>query len=161
MSSENTTEFRPDIIDYLIQRCETDPETGCWNWTMSLYHGTGYGQVSSRKFINETGKVAAHTLSYYAHFGPYPDDKIIIHSCDNRKCFNPAHLRAGTHLDNTRDKIERGRDRPRIRLSKDQVEAIIALMKIDGVPRKLIARAAGVSYGYPYQLRDGTYRTVH
>lgn len=38
-----------------------------------------------------------------------PDGMLAIHSCDNPRCVNPAHLRPGTHLDNTQDAIERGR----------------------------------------------------
>src|SRR5579859_7795379 len=38
-----------------------------------------------------------------------PGDAVIRHSCDNPPCCNPKHLLSGTHKDNSRDMIERGR----------------------------------------------------
>jgi hypothetical protein len=37
------------------------------------------------------------------------DGLLVLHSCDNPPCINPAHLRLGTNADNARDKTDRGR----------------------------------------------------
>ena len=34
---------------------------------------------------------------------------VIRHTCDNRKCINPEHLLLGTHQDNVKDRVKRGR----------------------------------------------------
>lgn len=41
--------------------------------------------------------------------GAIPEDRILLHSCDNRRCVKPTHLRIGTYADNTSDMDTRGR----------------------------------------------------
>lgn len=76
-----------------------DREAGCWVWPYALTTG-GYGRVSRR---------LAHRLAFEIAFGSKPN--ICRHACDNRRCFNPAHLRDGDYADNVRDMMERGRGR--------------------------------------------------
>lgn len=74
---------------------------GCWEWTAGLRHG-GYG--SFYVAIDGLGRnVAAHRYSYEMHHGPIPEGAEIMHSCDNPRCVNPAHLSAGTHAQNMQD----------------------------------------------------------
>jgi hypothetical protein len=54
----------------------------------------------------------AHRVMYCDYHGVTRDSikhLVVRHACDNPSCFNPAHLLLGTHADNTKDKIERGR----------------------------------------------------
>jgi DNA-binding NarL/FixJ family response regulator len=43
------------------------------------------------------------------HYGPIPEGLFVLHSCDNRSCVRPQHLRLGTRDDNLVDAIERRR----------------------------------------------------
>lgn len=76
---------------------------GCWIWTAAI-NSHGYGQFQfSKKHI------AASRIAFVLHNGEVQADVLVRHKCDNRRCVNPAHLEKGTHADNSRDTVSRGR----------------------------------------------------
>jgi hypothetical protein len=81
--------------------------SNCWEWTGTKYRG-GYGHFR-RQINGEWVMAKAHRYSYEVHKGPIPDGLLILHSCDNPSCVNPAHLRAGTAKENVQDMIKKGR----------------------------------------------------
>lgn len=86
-----------------IAASTTITQNGCWEWIFNKNH-KGYGQLTKH------GKrIKAHRLSYEAFHGPIPDGLMVLHSCDNPPCCNPAHLRVGTAKDNMADAVKRGR----------------------------------------------------
>lgn len=81
-------------------------ENGCWLYGGPEF-GNKYGQISSG---GRNGTMTTtHRFSYRLHKGEIPLGHVICHKCDVRNCVNPDHLYAGTHEDNTRDIVERGR----------------------------------------------------
>ena len=69
----------------------------------------GYGQFHMNR---RTERVHRH--AYASYHGLSLDDirgLVIRHICDNPSCANPLHLLAGNHMDNVRDRVERGRSR--------------------------------------------------
>ncbi len=75
----------------------------CWEWTASL-DGDGYGKTKiGKRFLQ------AHRASWEIHNGPIPNGLWVLHKCDNPKCVNPDHLYLGNHLQNVRDRQDRGR----------------------------------------------------
>lgn len=77
--------------------------SGCWEWS-GPYDKDGYGVI---KRLGKTYR--AHRVSFTIHNGKIPEGLMILHSCDNPKCVNPAHLSPGTAKDNSDDMIRRGR----------------------------------------------------
>lgn len=86
---------------------KVDRSGECWLWTASVRRD-GYGNFNRG---SGDGWVSAHRFSYELHHGPIPARLLVLHSCDNRRCVNPSHLSLGTHRDNTRDAITKGRFR--------------------------------------------------
>ncbi len=97
-------------------RCETyeerfwsfvDKSAGpdaCWPWTGSRLKGYG----AFRRYGNR--RVATRIAWEYVTGAPPPDDLVIMHSCDNPPCCNPAHLKPGTDAENVADCIAKGRN---------------------------------------------------
>jgi hypothetical protein len=90
--------------DLLLERIEKGE--GCWLWTGAI--GTkGYGRVQYR------GQLWTASRAVYNEFvGPIPAGMWVLHRCDNPPCVNPAHLFLGTHTDNVRDAVAKGRHFP-------------------------------------------------
>lgn len=76
----------------------------CWPWKRSTMRG-GYGRFP----VTSRNQQRAHRYAYELTHGPIPKDIVICHRCDNPPCCNPAHLFAGTHADNVRDRVAKGR----------------------------------------------------
>jgi hypothetical protein len=76
---------------------------GCWEW-QGARSTKGYG------VIQEAGRgsrlLLAHRVSYQIHRGEIPNGKLVLHSCHNRGCVNPSHLRSGTQSENIREAFD-------------------------------------------------------
>jgi DNA-binding Xre family transcriptional regulator len=82
---------------------KVDRSGDCWLWT-GARRPLGYGALKI------DGRVLhAHRVAYEPVYGDIPPELVVLHTCDNPPCVNPAHLRLGTRSDNTRDMYAKGR----------------------------------------------------
>lgn len=121
----------------------------CWPW-LAKCERNGYGRIQiGGKGSAQTG---AHRLSFKIANGSEP--QVVMHTCDNRICVNPAHLRAGTYKENMADMHRKGRTKPgrrlgedhrRAKLTEDDVRAIRA-NEGNGQSAASVGRNYGVSH---------------
>lgn len=80
----------------------------CWDW-VGATSKAGYGVYAIyNKETKKPNTFYAHRLSYEYFVGPL-GKLCCCHHCDNRKCINPFHLFKGTHSDNLKDCVSKGR----------------------------------------------------
>ena len=65
---------------------KVDKSGECWIWTASDVHG--YGQF----ILSDKTKKFAHRYAYELIIGAIPENHELHHSCERRRCVNPAHL---------------------------------------------------------------------
>lgn len=83
----------------------------CWEWTGGvLKQEKPYGifSLASKRYFN-TKAYSSHRMAYYLHYKKDPAELCVLHTCDNPRCVNPAHLFLGTNDDNVADKMLKGR----------------------------------------------------
>lgn len=101
--TDDLTRFREMMGKSLDRHVSKGKPEECWEW-QGYRNSGGYGILTIH------GKTyRAHRVAYEAANGSIPANLMICHSCDNRRCCNPAHLWAGTCADNMRDCKEKGR----------------------------------------------------
>jgi len=84
-------------------RVKIEKTDTCWLWT-GFIDKYGYGSIM------EFGKrIGAHRAAWMVCNGVIPSGMQVLHKCDVRHCVNPDHLFIGTHADNHKDKVKKGR----------------------------------------------------
>lgn len=91
-----------------------EPNSGCWLWIAAVANPRWpYGLIWF-----DGKQQRAHRAAWLAFRGTIPDGMFVCHHCDNPSCVNPSHLFLGTHTDNIRDFVAKGRN-SKIRPSGD------------------------------------------
>lgn len=117
----------------------------CIEWTGSK-NKHGYGLIHVGGHRNGKTKVVSRIVGRIC----IPGNGHVLHTCDNRACFNPRHLYRGTEKDNSRDREQRnpidrrGIHNGRSLLTDDDVRSIRAMRKA-GEGKAAIAKLFHVS----------------
>jgi hypothetical protein len=97
-----------ECVNNVRRRCRVVP-SGCWEWQGAL-SGKGYGRVKVDGRIYLPHRLEAFWAGLISDPADGTGRKVcILHSCDNPKCCNPDHLKAGTMSQNMKDCVARGR----------------------------------------------------
>lgn len=135
----------------------------CWFWTgRCLKAAPGRGDGGYGHFhIPGENNMLAHRFSYAHTYGFLPRDRFVLHKCDNPACVRPSHLYLGTHHENMRDMVKRGRSvhrfgsaNPRAKLNEQKVRQIKALLE-DGFKQREIATRFGVTTSMIGHIKNG------
>ena len=134
-------------------------ESGCIEWTGFINAG-GYGIIYRWPNYDFVHRVSARLI-----LGESLPGQEVMHLCDNRKCFNPDHLRWGTRQENVTDMHNKGRanmralkgeENPKARFTWEQVRGI-RKMREEGHSYTVIAKQYGGSPATIAQIT--TYKT--
>jgi hypothetical protein len=127
-------------------------EGGCHEWT-GAKTPYGYGVIGfGPRYGHKT--LYAHRVALWFASGSDGKDAIVMHSCDNPSCCNPAHLSYGTFKANAADMLAKGREcrgerSPQAKLSECEVRAI----RKDPRSLSAIARDYGVDIKQIHRIK--------
>lgn len=95
-------------ISYQTKRIKYIINADCWECISHSSHtNNGYLSIGRNK-----KRYLMHRYIYEMQYGLIPEDKVIMHICDNPKCININHLKLGTQKENIKDMINKGRRNP-------------------------------------------------
>ena len=84
-----------NLIDKFSEKFVVSENTGCWLWTACIKK-CGHGVMAvcpSPRGDNTWDTDYANRISYQIYNGPIPLDKKVGHTCTNKHCVNPEHLK--------------------------------------------------------------------
>lgn len=139
-------------INDFLHRAVTSPPppSNCLLWPFSKC-GDGYGRLFRRN-----RNYYVHRLVCYEVHGPPPTAKhLVLHSCHNRSCCNPAHLRWGTPAENMADAVAAGRFICDRASSAKLTRSIVLFVRASSLPAPTLAAAFGVSDSAIHNIRSG------
>lgn len=130
---------------------------GCWQW-LGAKMPRGYGRFYFNGKPRYSHRVALELIAGV----PVPKNRIVMHTCDNPACVNPAHLSVATQTENMRDAASKGRTvnrsdwrgtrNPKAKLTPQQLLALRARLA-DGQRSSDLAREFAITATRVCQIR--------
>lgn len=143
-------ERKPRGLTFIKEVAAAHQSDDCLLWPYGKAH-YGYGEV----LIDGRKRLAHRVVCEITHGQPPPGKNDTAHSCGNRLCVNPHHLRWATRAENETDKLSHGTSNRGARhgmskLSVDDVREIRALHRT--MRHKDIAKKFGISAKYVNEI---------
>ena len=155
------TAFINSLKNRFYSKVSLPTTLGCMEWVAATKYKKPYGS-----FIVKGKRFLAHRFSYLLHFGSLPDDKLVLHKCNNPRCVAPKHLKLGTYKSNAYDTTiqnrwgnRKGSHGSAAKLSIEQVNNI-KLLLIDGYTQIELGKLFKVSQGTISRIKLGKREAV-
>jgi len=134
---------------HFIEQAVSTKTDDCILWPLSKSHN-GYGLV-----VWKGKRWRAHRLTCtIVHGSPSRPDLVAMHSCRNRACINPGHLRWGTIRENVHDAISCGTFMGNLPNSKPKLdEKTVREIRQSAEPNTVLAAKLGVSHVAIWKIR--------
>lgn len=140
-------------IDDVLANTHTT-ESGCMEWQGAI-NKDGYAACNAYGLFKSQ---ALHREVHRLHTGETPE--VVMHSCDNTRCINPAHLVGGTPETNLLDKFVKNRQAKgaangRAKLTPEHVLAIQSKWADKSHTYKELGSMFGVSKATVWRVLSG------
>lgn len=105
-----------------------------------------------------------HRLAYCAHHGVPIESirgQVVMHTCDNRRCINHAHLVLGTQKENLEDMCAKGRHAVHLPAQRQITDEQVRAVRASGRGSKWCEKHLGIKRGIAQGILSGkTYRDI-
>lgn len=146
------------IEERFWEKVDIQGEDDCWEW-LAYTDKAGYGN------FDLSGRTQySHRVAYYLTYEDDMKGLLVCHTCDFPSCVNPDHLFLGTHANNSRDMVEKGRsasqrgeDSGRAKLSNDEMDKVHEMANSGNYTQQEIADMYGISRKTVYRHKTNRY----
>ena len=141
------------IFVRFLSKLTYDNATGCWTYSAGKAAKSRYGQ-----FWDGRQNVNAHKYAYDSMVDSVPSDRVLCHSCDNKACCSPWHLRVQTQKQNMIEASERGLlSKPRRKYRRITTDTLADIRKraANGQTAYAIGKALDISAVHIYRILAG------
>lgn len=98
-----------DALKWIRENTDPPNERGCRLWNGNTRGNPKHLNNYYPVIWLDYKRYSAHRLQWELLRGPIPDGFLVCHHCDEPLCMNIEHHFLGTHKENTKDMIQKGR----------------------------------------------------